>query len=83
MKWVTNLLDSGLIRLALMGGMFYMAYTLTAWAMAFASTALAIKSDLMGAAAVIAAVSAAPIAILTMLVNNYLKVRNDNPSSQS
>lgn len=82
MRFLTNLLDSGVIRLALMAGMFWIATTLTNWAMAFGSTALAMKSDLMGAAAVIAAVSAAPIAILTMLVNNYLKVRNDDRSGQ-
>lgn len=74
---VKRLLDSGLIRACLIGGMFYLAYGLTQWAMAFGSTALAIKADLMGAAAVIGATSAAPIAILTLLTNKYLETRKD------
>lgn len=76
MIWLNKFLDSGTIRLALMCGMFYMAYELTAWAMAFGSTALYVKADLVGAAAVIGATASAPIAILTMLANKYLDVRS-------
>lgn len=71
-----NILDNGWIRVGLLAGMFYIAWQLTQWAMAFGSTALATKADLMGAAAVIGAVSAAPIAILTLLVTKYMEFRN-------
>lgn len=72
---MSNILDNGYIRLALLGGMFFMAWRLTDWAMTFGTIALSGKADLMGAAAVIGAVSAAPIAILTLLVTKYLDFR--------
>lgn len=50
------------------------------WTWAFASTALSKGSDLMGTAAVIAAVAAVPQALLTLATNKYaeLKYRNNN-----
>jgi hypothetical protein len=53
------------------------------WTWAFASTALSKGSDLMGTAAVIAAVAAVPQALLTLATNKYaeLKYRNNNGSA--
>lgn len=50
------------------------------WTWAFASTALATRVDLMGTAAIIAAVAAIPQALLTLATNKYaeLKYRNDS-----
>lgn len=70
-----NILDNGWIRVALLGAVLYTAIRLSEWAMAFGSTALATKADLMGAAAVVGAVSAAPIAILTLLLTKYMEFR--------
>lgn len=70
-----NILDNGWIRVALLGAVLWIALDLTRWATAFASTALATKADLMGAAAVVGAVSAAPIAILTLLLTKYMEFR--------
>ena len=75
-----NILDNGWIRIALLVGMFWVATDLLFWAKAFASTALATKADLMGAAAMIGAVASAPIAILTLLVTKYLEYRNERKS---
>lgn len=74
-----NILDNGWIRVALLGAVLYTALRLSEWAMAFASTALATKADLMGAAAVVGAVSAAPIAILSLLLSKYMEFRKDKP----
>ena len=81
MSGMRNILDNGWIRVSLLGGMFYVAIDLTFWAKAFASTALATKADLMGAAAMIGAVASAPIAILTLLVTKYLEFRGKNGAS--
>lgn len=75
-----NILDNGWIRVVLLGAVLWIALDLTRWAMAFASTALATKADLMGAAAVVGAVSAAPIAILTLLLTKYMEMRNGRTS---
>lgn len=76
-----NILDNGWIRVALLGGMFYVALDLTFWAKAFASTALATKADMTGVSMVIASVASAPIAILTLLVTRYLEFRGKNGAS--
>ena len=70
-----ELLNSGAIRLALVGGIFFLTWELTAWSMAFGSTALAMKADLTGASLVIAASAAAPVGLLTLLANKYLETR--------
>lgn len=50
--------------------------------MALASTALATKADLMGAAANIAAVAAIPQALLMMATNSYMQMRAQQAALQ-
>ena len=45
------------------------------WTWAFASTAMVKGSDLMGVAAVIAAVAAVPQALLTLATNKYVEMK--------
>lgn len=51
------------------------------WTWAFASTALARGADLMGTAAIIAAVAAIPQALLTLATNKYAELKYRNESS--
>lgn len=55
-------------------------YWLTDWAARFAALALDQKADLVGTAGIIAAVSAVPLGLLTLLSNNYIEKREkDGP----
>lgn len=58
----------------------FVLFRMMDWTWAFASTALSQGRDLMGTAAVIAAVAAVPQALLTLATNKYaeLKYRNNN-----
>lgn len=60
---------------ALVVAVIALAVKLTAWSAQYADTALVAKADLMGVAAVIAAVAAAPLGILTLLLNKYSEIR--------
>jgi ABC-type nitrate/sulfonate/bicarbonate transport system permease component len=50
---------------------------LTDWGASFAEKALTSKADLMAVAAVIGAVAAIPLGLLTLLFNKYVEGRND------
>jgi NAD/NADP transhydrogenase alpha subunit len=53
------------------------------WTWAFASTALSRGADLMGTAAVIAAVAAVPQALLTLATNKYVELKYGNTGKTS
>jgi hypothetical protein len=72
-------LDNGWTARIALVALFWFVYKILDWSWAFASTALATKADLMGAAAVIAAVGAIPQALLTMAVNKYMEMRMQQP----
>lgn len=72
---VSTELDRGWLSRLFLVAQFYLAYFMVDWAMAFGSTALATKADLLGAAAVIGAVAAVPQALLMMATNKYMEMR--------
>lgn len=68
-------LDAGWFSRLLVIAQFWFVYWILDWSMAFASTALSTKADLMGAAANIAAVAAVPQALLMLATNAYMAMR--------
>ena len=70
-KW----LDDGWFSRILVVAQFYFVYWMLDWSMAFASTALATKTDLMSTAASIAAVAAVPQALLMLATSRYMEMR--------
>ncbi len=75
-EWVEERLDRGAwFRRGLAAATLVLAFSLTAWGMKFADSALMAKADLMGVAAVIGAVAAIPLALLTMLFRGYVDSR--------
>lgn len=56
-------------------------FKLTEWGARFAEAALGSKSDLTGTAAIIGAVAAIPLALLTLLFNNYSEKRKANDAN--
>lgn len=82
-KSVSDVLDQGWFSRGLLVVQFVLAFQITTWSWAFASTALAMKVDLMGVAATIAAVAAAPQAILMFAANNYVTSRNPRETNNS
>ena len=72
---VSRILDQGWLSRTFLVAQFYLAYFMVDWAMAFGSTALATKADLLGAAAVIGAVAAVPQALLMLATNKYIELR--------
>ena len=79
LTWLGKKLDEGWFSRLMMVGIGYFAWDVLSWSEAFASTALATKSDLMGTAAVLAATSAAPLGLLTLALNKYLEMRAAQP----
>lgn len=77
--WIARQLDAGWFSRILLIAQFWFVYWILDWSMAFASTALATKADLMGAAANIAAVAAVPQALLMMATNAYMTMRGKIP----
>lgn len=79
--WVGRQLDNGLFSRLLVGVQIWLAWDLLSWSQAFASTALAIpsKPDLLGVAATVGAVAAAPLGLVTLAVNKYQEVRATKP----
>lgn len=71
----SDILDQGWLSRAFLVAQFYLAYHMLDWAMSFAGVALATKQDLMGTAAVIGAVAAAPQALLMLATNKYMDMR--------
>lgn len=69
------ILDQGWLSRLFLFAQFYLAYFMVDWAMAFGSTALATKADLLGAASVIGAVAAVPQALLMLATNKYIEMR--------
>jgi len=79
LAWIGRQLDAGWFsRLCLMA-QFYFVWWILDWSMAFASTALATKADLVGAAANIAAVAAIPQALLMLATSKYMEMRSAQP----
>lgn len=72
---IGRLLDAGWFSRLLVVAQFWFVYWILDWSMSFASTALATKADLMGAAANIAAVAAVPQALLMLATNAYMQMR--------
>ena len=72
-------LDDGWFSRILVAAQFAFVYWILDWSMAFASTALATKSDLMGSAANIGAVAAVPQALLMLATNAYMQMREKQP----
>lgn len=79
LKAIGRALDDGWFSRILVVAQFVFVYWLLDWSMAFASTALATKSDLMGAAANIGAVAAVPQALLMLATNAYMQMRQQKP----
>ncbi len=72
-----NILDSGWIRVALLGGVFAMTWRLTDWGMRFADAALVKPvTDWLGIAATIGAVGTMPIALLGLVFTKYMEFRS-------
>ena len=75
LRTIGRLLDAGWFSRLLVVAQFWFVYWILDWSMSFASTALATKADLMGAAANIAAVAAVPQALLMLATNAYMQMR--------
>lgn len=74
-KTLSNILDQGWLSRLMLFAQFYLAYHMVDWAMAIGSTAISVKSDLLGTAALISAVAAAPQALLMLATNKYMEMR--------
>ena len=72
---IEDFLDRGWMSRFFLVAQFYLAYFMVDWAMAFGSTALSTKADLLGAAAVIGSVAAVPQALLMLATNKYMEMR--------
>ena len=81
LRAIGRLLDAGWFSRLLVVAQFWFVYWILDWSMSFASTALATKADLMGAAANIAAVAAVPQALLMLATNAYMQMRG-KPESE-
>lgn len=79
LSWLGKQLDGGWFSRFLVVAQFYFVWRILDWSWAFASTALATRADLMGAAAVIGAVAAVPQALLMLATNKYLEMRATQP----
>jgi hypothetical protein len=77
--WVGRQLDNGWFSRLVLISQFWFVYKTLDWSWAFASTALAIKADLMGTAAVIGAVGAIPQALLMLATKAYMDMRAQQP----
>lgn len=71
----TNLLGELWFRRLLAIAVLLGSYRLTEWAMIFANSALQAKADLIGTAGILAAVTAAPVGLLTVMFSNYNEKR--------
>lgn len=77
LKTASDILDEGWLSRLFLLAQFYLAYFMVDWAMAFGSTALAVKADLLGAAGIIGAVAAMPQALLMLATNKYIEFRTN------
>lgn len=75
--WVENRLNQGWVSRGLLLAQFYLAFKLTSWAMSYAVIAINKDADLIGTSAVIAAVAAAPQALLMLATNAYINARKE------
>lgn len=76
LDWLEKRLDSGsYFRRALLIAVVVLTFKLTEWGTHFAEVGLATKADLLGIAAVLAAVAGIPVAILSMVFNKYVETR--------
>ncbi len=80
--WLETRLKEGMwFRRGLALAVLAFTWHLTDWGAAFAQQALTLKADLMACAAVIGAVAAIPLGLLTLLFNKYVEGRADTPGS--
>lgn len=79
LRKIEKMLDDGWFSRLLLVAQFWFVYWILDWSMAFASTALATKADLVGASANIAAVAAIPQALLMLATNKYMEMRSQQP----
>lgn len=77
--WLGRQLDNGWFSRILLMAQFWFVYWILDWSMAFASTALSTKADLLGAAANIGAVAAIPQALLMLATSKYMEMRAAQP----
>ena len=77
--WIGRQLDAGWFSRLCLIAQFYFVWWILDWSMAFASTALATKADLLGASANIAAVAAVPQALLMLATKTYMELRAKQP----
>lgn len=79
LSWLGRQLDNGWFSRILVMAQFWFVYWILDWSMAFASTALATKTELIGTAATIGAVAAIPQALLMLATNKYMEMRAQQP----
>ena len=75
LTWIGKQLDGGWFARLLLIFQCWFCYFIVDWSMAFASTALAMKADLLGAAANVTAVAAIPQALLMLATSKFLEMR--------
>jgi ABC-type nitrate/sulfonate/bicarbonate transport system permease component len=77
-EWIETRLAQGLwFRRGLAIAVLAFTWHLTDWGSLYAQQALTLKADLMAVAAVIGAVAAIPLGLLTLLFNKYVEGRSD------
>ncbi len=76
---IAKALDAGWFARLMVMFQFWFCYFIVDWSMAFGSTALATKVDLLGAAAIIGAVAAIPQALLVLATSKYMEMRAAQP----
>jgi hypothetical protein len=74
-KYLNKLLGLRWFRRALIIAVLCFTFRLTTWGANYAVMALSLDKDLVGAAAIIGAVAAIPLGLLTMLFNKYEEKR--------
>lgn len=78
LDWIEKRLDSGsYFRRALATAVVVLTFKLTEWGTHFAEVGLVAKADLLGIAAVLAAVAGIPVAILSLVFNKYVESRKE------
>jgi len=79
LRSIIKAFDEGWFGRFLLVFQFWFCYYIVDWSMAYSSTALATKADLLGAAANIAAVAAIPQALLMLATSKYIELRATQP----
>lgn len=77
-KYLSKFLGLRWFRRALAIAVLMFTFRLTTWGANYAMLAIATDKDLMGVAAVIGAVAAIPLGLLTLLFNKYEEKRQND-----